>query len=69
MKIQDLTVSKEMDMSEMTTVRGGESDAPDPISYLLNLAAEQKGAYGVISAASQIEPSQGGSNPKGVCLL
>lgn len=70
MKIQDLTVSKEMDMSEMSAVHGGSSDVADSISWILNAAAEQKGAYGVISAASQIElgGSTSGSNPKGVCI-
>ena len=69
-KIEDVSVSKELDASEMSAVHGGVSPAPDPISWILSAAAADKGAYGVISAASQIEPSQGsGSNPNGVCIV
>lgn len=70
MKIQDLTVSKEMDISEMSAVHGGEANAgpDDPISYVLYNAAMESGPYGVISAASQFEFGVSSSNPKGVCV-
>jgi hypothetical protein len=68
--VVDLPKAEQLSSSEMGKVTGGESNAPDPISFILNAAAMDKGAYGVISAASQIEPSQGaGSSPNQVCTL